>query len=96
MYAILDGKSTTDPSWVVDVAYFFGQGDPNSLYTYEIANPGDADYWTFSLRNWDSPQSSIPLDMYPTLQSVRYDFINNSVSGNCTVPVPSTAPPGIH
>ena len=89
MYAILDGKSYNDPRYVTNVAYFYQQGNPNALFTYEIANPDDDDLWTFTLRNWDTQQSSIPLDFYPTLQYVQYEFINDTMNGNCTVP---TAP----
>lgn len=86
MYAVLDGKSSKDPRYGVNVVYFYEQGNPDTLYTYEIANPGGADSWTFGLRSWDTSQSSIPLNMYPTLQGVAYNFANKTVSGNCTVP----------
>lgn len=90
MYAILDAKSYNDPQYVTNKAYFYEQGHSDTLFTYEIANPGDADIWTFSLRTWDSMQSSIPLPMYPTLQFVQYDFVNSTLTGNCTVPISPT------
>ena len=86
MYAILDGKSYDDARYVVDKAYFYQANSPNSLFTYELINPDDDDVWLFKLRTWDTPQSSIPLNMYPTLQSVQYQFINQTLTGNCTVP----------
>lgn len=89
MFAILDAKSYNDPRYIVNVAYFFDNSAPASptqLFTYEITNPDDGDDWLFSLRTWDILQSKIPLDMYPTLQSVHYDFVDDSLTGNCTLP----------
>lgn len=88
MMVILDAKSTDDARYVVNVAYFFDNTptfSPTHLFTYEITNPDDGDVWLFSLRTWDSPQSDIPTDMYPTLQQVYYDFVDDSLSGNCTL-----------
>lgn len=86
MYAILDGKSYYDASYVKNVVYFFESGSNNFLYTYEVSNPNDDDLWYFSLRDWTADQSTIPLDEYPTLQSVGYNFVKDTLSGNCTVP----------
>ena len=92
MMVILDGKSANDASYVVNVAYFFDNtpaSSPTQLFTYEITNPGDGDEWLFSLRTWDSPQADIPVDMYPTLQHVYYDFVDDSLAGNCTLRNPT-------
>lgn len=89
MFVILDAKSYNDARYVVNVAYFFDNSQPSSptqLFTYEITNPDDGDDWYFTPRTWDTPQSKIPLDMYPTLQSIRYDFVDDSLTGNCTLP----------
>lgn len=55
-------------------------------FTYEISNPEDDDQWFFRLRRWNVEQSAIPIDFYPTLQSVGYNFETGVLSGNCTVP----------
>jgi hypothetical protein len=55
-------------------------------FTYEISNPGDDDQWFFHLQQWNVDQLTIPIDNYPTLQSVGYNYVNNQVTGNCTVP----------
>ncbi|KAI0699138.1 hypothetical protein BC835DRAFT_1412805 [Cytidiella melzeri] len=86
MYAILDGKAYNGPSYVKDVAYFYLNGKNNVQFTYEISNPGDDDQWYFRLQKWNVDQLSIPVDAYPTLQSVGYNFADNTVTGNCTVP----------
>lgn len=89
MFAILDAKSHKDPSYVVDVAHFYANvpaASPMPLFTYEITNPDGGDNWLFNLRSWDAPQSSIPLHLYPTLQSVHYNFATFTLSGNCTLP----------
>ncbi|THG96428.1 hypothetical protein EW026_g5406 [Hermanssonia centrifuga] len=91
MYAILDAKSYYDARYVTNVAYFYLNPSQEQVFTYEIANPGDADIWTFSLRDWNTDQGAIPLDAYPTLQQVTYDFVDDSLSGNCTVPTSSAA-----
>lgn len=65
--------------------------EPTQLFTYEIANPDNGDDWYFSVRTWDTPQSSIPLDFYPTLQSVHYNFASLTIDGNCTLPTSANA-----
>ncbi|EMD40472.1 hypothetical protein CERSUDRAFT_111071 [Gelatoporia subvermispora B] len=86
MYAILDARSYNQPDYVPNVARFYLASSTSSIFTYDIGSPDGADFWFFHLREFDTDQSSIPLDNYPTLQSVEYDFINSAVSGNCTVP----------
>lgn len=89
MVVILDAKSYNDPRYVVNVANFYSNSpspaDPTLLFSYEITNPDDGDNWLFSQRTWGEDQSSIPLGMYPTLQTVHYNFVDNSLSGNCTL-----------
>lgn len=90
MYAILDAKAYNGPSYQKNVAYFYINGNDDLQFTYEISNPGDDDQWFFRLRQWNTDQLSIPIDNYPTLQSVGYNFVDNTLTGNCTVPsVPS-------
>lgn len=90
MYAILDGTSYNSPRYVKDVIYFYETSTDRYLYTYEISNPDDNDQWYFRLRDWQVAQDVIPLDEYPTLQSVGYDFVNLAVNGNCTLPASPT------
>jgi hypothetical protein len=89
MMVVLDAKSYNDPRYVVNVADFYSNipspSTPTPLFTYEITNPDNGDNWLFSLRTWNSPQEAIPLEMYPTLQSVHYNFADQSLSGNCTL-----------
>ena len=92
MFAVLDGVTSGDPSYVTVKAYFYGQGISDPYFTYELSNPDDDDVWTFKLRNWNVPQFSIPTLFYPTFQYVHYDFLNNTVSGNCTTPVSASDP----
>ncbi|EKM52610.1 uncharacterized protein PHACADRAFT_126580 [Phanerochaete carnosa HHB-10118-sp] len=94
-FAILDARSYNDPSYTVNVAYFFmnqpSAGSPTQLFTYEIANTDGGDNWRFSLRSWDTAQSSIPLDFYPTLQAVHYNFYQLTIDGNCTLSANASA-----
>lgn len=88
MYAILDGKSNKDPSSVINIANFYQQGRPEPLFAYEIHGTGD-NLWTFDLRSWNSTQSSISLELYPTLQSILLDLTHNTLNRTCTVPTSS-------
>ncbi|GJE84629.1 hypothetical protein PsYK624_007050 [Phanerochaete sordida] len=94
-FVILDAKSYNDPRYVVNVAYFFmnqpSAAEPTQLFTYEIANTDGGDNWLFSVRSWQTPQESIPLDFYPTLQSVHYNFATQTIDGNCTLPTVANA-----
>ncbi|KIP01336.1 hypothetical protein PHLGIDRAFT_131293 [Phlebiopsis gigantea 11061_1 CR5-6] len=90
MFVILDGTSYYDASYVVPRAYFYinspSASEPTQLFTYELSNPGDGDTWLFGLRSFDEPQFSIPLDSYPTLQQIYYNYNTLTVAGNCTIP----------
>ncbi|TCD66651.1 hypothetical protein EIP91_001069 [Steccherinum ochraceum] len=89
MYAILDARSTRDSATVPNVAHFYQTGNPRPLFTYSVNNGGDPDFWTFQLREFDQPRTMIPGDLDSTLQHIQYNFINETVTGNCTVPVAS-------
>ena len=91
MYAILTGRSKGGPLGVPPVAYFYQQHNSTPLFMYELTNPEDT-RWRFALRFWNTTQSSIPLDFYPTLQSVDIDTGADTLSGNCTVPNSVTDP----
>lgn len=69
-------------------AHFYQQGQSDSLFSYELNIVADTS--TFGLRSWDSPQASIPLEFYPTLQSIQLNLADNTLTGNCTVPTSST------
>lgn len=90
MYAILDGKSYNSASYVKNVVYFFEETTNRWLYTYEVSNPNDDDQWYFRLREWNIDQAIIPLDDYPTLQSVGYNYVSYDLTGNCTIPASPT------
>lgn len=87
MYAVLDGRDYNDPRYTPDVAHFFQTGTNLYMFTYDISDSQDSDIWGFHLREWDTVQSQIPLEQYPTLQQLSYNFVNNTLSGNCTTPV---------
>ncbi|KAI0080681.1 hypothetical protein K474DRAFT_1704492 [Panus rudis PR-1116 ss-1] len=72
MYAILDAKAYNGPRYVPNVAHFYQRGQSQSLFTFDINENEDGDLWGFHLREWDADQASIPIDMYPTLQT---DFL---------------------
>ncbi|GJE98892.1 hypothetical protein PsYK624_151290 [Phanerochaete sordida] len=87
-FVILDAnppKNTT----AVNVAQFFinqpSSSKPTQLFTYEIASTDNGSNWRFSLQSWQTPQESIPLPFYPTLQSIHYDLGNQTMNGNCTL-----------
>lgn len=69
-------------------ALFYQQGRSEPLFAYELNVI--ADIPTFSLRSWDSPPASIPLEFYPTLQSIQLNLADNTLTGNCTVPTSPT------
>ncbi|KAI0343224.1 hypothetical protein BDW22DRAFT_1356832 [Trametopsis cervina] len=86
MYAILDAKAYNGPSYLKNMVYFYINGNNDVQFTYEISNPEDDDQWYFRLKQWNVDQQSIPLEAYPTLQSIGYNFVDFTLSGNCTVP----------
>ncbi|THH33627.1 hypothetical protein EUX98_g498 [Antrodiella citrinella] len=89
MFAVLDGRGYYDASYVPNVVHFYSGKSLHAtpLFTYIINSDSDSDLWTFELREFDNAQDQIPLDYYPTLQSVQYDFLNDTLTGNCTTPV---------
>ncbi|THH23241.1 hypothetical protein EUX98_g7937 [Antrodiella citrinella] len=87
MYAVLDARSYKDQSYIPNVARFYQRGSLRSLFTYDVNSNSDPDFWTFQLREFDTAQSLIPLNLYPTLQFIQYDFINYTLTGTCTVHV---------
>ena len=91
MYAILDGSSSNDPQFMINTAYFYQKGNPEYLFSYQIdSDSNDNKVGSFVLRDWGSEQSLIPVELYPTLQSVQYEFSNNTFTGNCSVPTSPT------
>lgn len=85
MAVVLDGKGYYGARFTPDVARFYQTGNDQSLYTFDI-DTDSSDFGTFHLRQFDVDQASIPLQFYPTLQQLSYNFINNTVTGNCTIP----------
>ena len=95
MYAILDAASAKDPPFIINTAYFYEPKNPNALFSFDIqVDPNDNTIFVFQIRNWNTVQSDIPLDLYPTLQYIQYEFANGTVSGNCTLPTSPTDPSG--
>ena len=86
MTVVLDGKGYYGARFTPDVARFYQTGNPQSFYSFDI-DANSSDFGSFHLRQFDVDQASITLRFYPTLQQIDYNFINNTVTGNCTVPV---------
>lgn len=89
MYAILDAVGYQDASTVQNVIRFYETARNRPLYTYVISATNEPQVY-LQLRDWDAEQAGIPLEEYPTLQSVGIDFVNTTLSGNCTLPVSAT------
>ncbi|KAH8106305.1 hypothetical protein BXZ70DRAFT_431020 [Cristinia sonorae] len=87
MYAVLDARSFKDPSYIPNVAKFYQTDTNQLLFTYDVNEGTDSDLWMFAVRQFNTPSGLIPVDQYPTLQSIQYDFINTALTGNCTVPI---------
>ena len=91
MYAILDANAPTDPAFMIISAYFYGNGQRNPYFAFELApDPNDITLFNFQFRKWYGQQSNIPLEMYPTLQVVQYEFSNETFTANCTLPTSPT------
>lgn len=86
MFAVLDGRAFNSSSSDENVIYFYEQPTNKWLYTYELTDPADGDQWYFRLRDWNTDQAIIPLDEYPTLQSISYNFTSHAMTGICTLP----------
>ena len=84
MYAILDGKAEFGTT-TIGAAFFYEHNSPTALFTYQLGNPENDDSYTFGVREWNTPQSGIPRDMYPTLQHIAYDYAAALLQGNCTI-----------
>ncbi|KAJ3478124.1 hypothetical protein NLI96_g9985 [Meripilus lineatus] len=93
MYAVLEGRSYHDSRSTPNVAHFFQTATKLQLYTYSISDARDSDVWSFGLRRWDAERDQIPDGLYPTLQQVSYNFVENTLSGNCKNSNGSSASP---
>lgn len=87
MYAILDAKSWQDGPNVQNVVWFYDTAHHTLLYTYALTTPDDP-HVTLALREWDTDQQM----QYSVLQSVGLNFVNATLSGNCTLPSSSSGP----
>jgi hypothetical protein len=56
-------------------------------YTFVIFQ-SSADEWQFNLRTIDSPDlaQSSSATAYPSIQRITYNFVNNTIIGDCTSP----------
>lgn len=60
---LLCDRSTQAAAFVSNIASpFFHKASPQSLFSYSVHDNSNSDLWTFQLRNFDTPQSLIPLD----------------------------------
>ncbi len=91
MYAIFRGRSYKDSASTAIAAYFYSVETSTRLFTYEVQNM-DQNTTTFSLHTWDMNQSDIPVEIYPTLQYIKYDLVDSAVNGNCISPISSSNP----
>ncbi|KAH8104022.1 hypothetical protein BXZ70DRAFT_1005576 [Cristinia sonorae] len=87
MFAVLDSRSVQDPSYIPNVARFYQTETDKLLFSYYL-NGGEkgSNNWRFTLREFHTDQSLVPITLYPTLQSVQYEIGNATITGNCTVP----------
>ncbi|GJF00482.1 hypothetical protein PsYK624_167700 [Phanerochaete sordida] len=87
-FAILDARSATDTSSVLNRVYFYmnqpSARSPTQLFTLTLTD-FDSENWLLNLTAWNAPQASIPLDFYPTLHAVRYNLTASTLAGNCTL-----------
>jgi len=86
---ILSTKAYNGPSTEPNTAQYFLGKEP--IYTYDIFQQS-ADDWTFNIRTLDSPalanNQSDPI--YPSVSNITYNFVDNTVSANCTSPNANT------
>ena len=82
---ILSAKDYDGPSTKPNTAQYFLGKEP--IYTYDIFQQSAND-WTFNIRTLDSPtlanNQSDPI--YPSVSNITYNFVDNTVSANCTSP----------
>ena len=65
---------------------FYVPGMPTASFTYDIETVDGSDTFQFSLRDFNVDPSTIPINIYPTLQHITYDFVHMTLNGTCTVP----------
>ncbi|KAF7790861.1 hypothetical protein EIP86_001819 [Pleurotus ostreatoroseus] len=57
------------------------------LYTFTPNSSANGNHWNFGFHTLPSPQSSIPLNAYPTVNNITYNLVADTMSDNCTVPI---------
>lgn len=92
---ILYPKGYNGPSTQPNLIRYFAGNDP--LYTYDIFQ-SSADIWSLNIRTIDSPElaNNISSPLYPSISNISYNFIDNTVSANCTSQNSSTTTSCIH
>jgi hypothetical protein len=82
---VLTAKSYNGPSYVPNTAQYFHGSAP--AYTYDLFQES-ADAWSFNIRTIDSPElkQNMSDPFYPSISNITYNFVDNTVSGNCTSP----------
>ncbi|KDQ60506.1 hypothetical protein JAAARDRAFT_608335 [Jaapia argillacea MUCL 33604] len=82
---IIDAQGYDAPPYYPNVVHYYLYNNP--VYSYDIFQQS-ADFWSFGLRTVDSSalseNESDP--HYPSIHSIGYDFVSNTITGNCTSP----------
>lgn len=80
---ILYAKSYDGPSTQPNLIRYFAGHDP--LYTYDIFQ-SSADIWSLNIRTIDSPEltNNMSSPLYPSISNITYNFVDDTLSANCT------------
>jgi hypothetical protein len=86
---VLDARAYDGPSYQPTIASYFQGNTP--LYAYDIFQ-ASADEWSFNIRTIYSQDlaNNRSSSLYPSISNITYNFVDNSVSGNCTSPSSNT------
>jgi hypothetical protein len=81
----LEGQWFNAPRTQLSLAsfYFWQDGIRTKFFEYGISHGDMLDQWNFDLRRITG--SEIPPNVYPLVQRVSYDFLTNTITGNCVV-----------
>jgi hypothetical protein len=82
---VLSGRAYGAARQIVPMAtfYYWQNGARTQYYQYSISQEDDdPDVWHFNLRTV-TPNITIPTEAYPLVWQMSYNFLNNTITGNC-------------
>jgi hypothetical protein len=82
---VLSGRAYGAARQIVPMAtfYYWQDGARTQYYQYSISQEDDdPDVWHFNLRTV-TPNITIPTEAYPLVWQMSYNFLNNTITGNC-------------